>query len=86
MIMASEITQWIMGIVAALLAAGVAGVWRLGTSVAALEARVSGWTSTFEQRFVVVTDVQSDHTKRLAHLETRTELHEERLRRGRTDG
>lgn len=60
---------------------GVAGVWRLGTSVAALEARVSGWTTTFEQRFVVVTDVQTDHSKRLAHLETRTELHEERLKR-----
>lgn len=79
--MASEITQWIMGIVAACMVGGVAGVWRLGTSVAALEARVSGWTTTFEQRFVVVTDVQTDHSKRLAHLETRTELHEERLKR-----
>lgn len=76
-----DLTQWIMGIVAALMAAGVLGVWRLGTSVAALEARVSGWTSTFEQRFVVVTDVQSDHTKRISHLETRSEIHEERLRR-----
>ena len=71
-----------MGIVAALLAAGVVGVWRLGTSVAALEARVSGWTTTFEQRFVVVTDVQSDHTKRLSHLETRSALHDERLKFG----
>lgn len=79
--MASEITQWIMGIVAACMVGGVAGVWRLGTSVAALEARVSGWTTTFEQRFVVMTDVQTDHSKRLAHLETRTELHEERLKR-----
>lgn len=79
--MASEITQWIMGIVAACMVGGVAGVWRLGTSVAALEARVSGWTTTFERRFVVMTDVQTDHSKRLAHLETRTELHEERLKR-----
>lgn len=76
-----EMTQWIMGIVATLMAAGVLGVWRLGTSVAALEARVSGWTTTFEQRFVVVADVQSDHTKRISHLETRSEIHEERLRR-----
>ena len=72
-----------LGIVAALIAAGIIGVWsglnRLTASLSALQATVAAWTKVFEDRFVVVTETGQDHERRLGHVEGVVNLHEHRL-------
>lgn len=71
--------DWMLGIGAVLVTAGVAGVWKLSNSLSALNAQVAAWTRTFESRFVVVTDNQNDHSKRISRLETQTAVHDVKL-------
>lgn len=75
-----DLTPWLLGIVASLIAAGVIGVWRLSNSLSALQSTVETWTSVFEQRFGIVADEQNDHGKRIGRIETRVEVHDQQFR------
>lgn len=46
--------RWIMTLMAGLVAAGVAGLWQLSTSVARLDERLGNWIAVSEQRLDVI--------------------------------
>lgn len=71
--------NWVLGIVAALIAAGVVSLWKLSNNVSQLQATVETWTKFFEGRFVGVTETTKEHGDRIGKLETRTAVHAERI-------
>jgi hypothetical protein len=46
--------KWMMGIMATLIAVGVAGVWNMSTSVARLEERLANWVVVSERLFAQI--------------------------------
>jgi hypothetical protein len=71
----NQLADWVLPILAALIATGVAGLWRLSFVVAQLQVTVANWTKVFEDRFIVVTDTTRDHEKRIGKIEATTAVH-----------
>lgn len=65
-----QVANWILGLTSALLALGVAGLWKLSNVVSTLSARVEDWTKIFEHRFVAIGERTDEHEKRIGALET----------------
>lgn len=77
--MKPEFTEWVLGIVAVLLAVGVGSLVRLAINFSALQTTVQNWSKTFEDRFVVIADTSAEHTKEIGGLHTRVSVHEVRI-------
>ena len=61
--------RWIMTIMAGLVAAGVAGLWQLSTSVARLDERLGNWITVSERLSTQVARDLRDADRRLDAIE-----------------
>jgi deoxyhypusine synthase len=72
--------QWILGIVAALIAAGVIGLWRMSITVGNIDTRIATWTKLYEESFKGLTERVNTIQNRQRDNEEKISQHGERLR------